>query len=191
MVKSPKTGLDPLKIFEHASRFHESDRRLRSTRSVGRNELPLVAHPAMVLSALASELYLKCLLCVETGGVPITHNLRALFRGLQPMTRRRLEDLWDGDIRRPERQKMLDLMRTFPEGRELRLDLMYALDVGADSFIDLRYFYEKQQAFFLLGGFPNLLRSVILERFPSWASVPPTLARGLGSLASRTAGYWD
>jgi hypothetical protein len=63
--QSGKVGLDPLKIFEHATRFHESDHRLRNT--VPRDspkDFSLVGHPAMVLSVFASELYLKCLLCV-------------------------------------------------------------------------------------------------------------------------------
>lgn len=70
--------LDPLRIFQHASRFHESDHRLRN--SVPRDkpeQFPLIAHPAMVLSAFASELYLRCLLCIEPGIVPNTPNLKA------------------------------------------------------------------------------------------------------------------
>jgi hypothetical protein len=175
---SKTTNLDPFKIFEHASRFHESDHRLRNTVPRDRpDQLPLIAHPAMMLSAFACELYLKCLLCIETGQrPPPTHNLKTLFRGLQPTTRRRLEDLWDQDIRRPERRKVLDHIRTLPRGAELKLDLPYVLDIGANSFLELRYFYEKNETYFLLSNFPNLLRRVIIERFPSWGqaqSTPP------------------
>jgi hypothetical protein len=179
MPKAATVHYDPLKIFQHASHFHESDHRLRNTVPQDRpDQIPLIAHPAMTLSAFASELYLKCLLCVETGRVPSTHNLRALFRQLQPATRRRLEDLWDQDIRRFERQKVLNHIRTLPKGEELKLDLPYALDIGANSFIELRYFYETSRSYFLLSDFPNLLRIVILERFPSWATVPPTPPKG-------------
>jgi hypothetical protein len=132
----------------------------------------------MVLSAFTSELYLKCLLCVETGFVPNDHKLSKLFKGLLPATRRRLEDLWDADIRRPERQKVLDFIRSMPQGAKLQLDLVYALNIGADSFIELRYFYEKESAFFILGDFPNLLRAVILERFPGWGLSPPAPVKG-------------
>jgi hypothetical protein len=110
--KSPKTSLDPFKIFQHASRFHASDRRLRSTLTL--HDIGVIAIPANVLSVFTSELYLKCLLCVETGIVPDTHNLKALFKRLRPDTRRALEDLWDADIRLPHRQKVLDLIRTMP-----------------------------------------------------------------------------
>ena len=170
-------AFDPLKIFQHATNFHESDHRLRNSAQHDKpDDVAFIAHPSMVLSAFAIELYFKCLLCVETGKVPSGHHLKRLFDGLALPTRRRLEDLWDADIRRPERQRILDHIRTLPNGRSLRLDLPYALNVGANSFVELRYFYERQQTFFLLGDFPNLLRQVILERFPSWAmtrAVPP------------------
>jgi hypothetical protein len=169
--QSGKVGLDPLKIFEHATRFHESDHRLRNTVPRDRpKDFSLVGHPAMVLSVFASELYLKCLLCVETGTVPDTHNLKALFKRLQPTTRRALEDLWDAHIRTPLRQKAMDAIRTLPEGQNLRLDLQYALDIGANSFTELRYIYEKKKTFFLLSDFPDLLRKVILDRLPAGKS---------------------
>ena len=84
------------KIFVHASHFHESDHRLRNTVPADRpDQLPLVAHPSMVLSAFATELYLKCLLCLETGRAPHGHHLRNLFDQLLPETRERLKALWD------------------------------------------------------------------------------------------------
>jgi len=127
----------------------------------------------MVLSAFASELYLKCLLCLETGKVPQTHNLKALFRDLSPALRKQLEELWEADINsRPERQKVLDEIRKLPGGEELRTDLQYALDVGADAFRELRYFYETEKSFFLLSDFPNLLHKVILQRMPQWGTIP-------------------
>jgi hypothetical protein len=179
MPKLIKTKYDPFKIFEHASHFHESDHRLRNTVPHDRpDQIPLIAQPAMVMSVFASELYLKSLLCAETGDAPNTHNLKKLFDALQPSTCRRLEDAWDADIRRPERQKVIDHIRTLPRGSTLKLDLPYLLNIGANAFVELRYFYEKQRADFLLGDFPNLLRKVILERFPQWGSIPPTPAMG-------------
>ena len=170
MSARPKAAFDPLKIFAHASRFHESNITLR--RSVPRDQpehLPRIAHPAMMLSVFASELYLKCLLSMENGKVPNTHNLKALFKYLQPATRKRLEELWDQSVRQPHRQVVLNHIRTLPEGQNLRLDLTYALDIGANSFIELRYLYETNRTYFLLGDFPDMLRTVILERQPSWA----------------------
>jgi hypothetical protein len=92
---------------------------------------------------------------------------------LEPQTRRCLETLWDADIRYPAKQAILAKVRALPNGKNLRLDLPYALNVGANSFIELRYFYENQQVFFLLYDLPDLLRNVILERFPSWGLIRP------------------
>ncbi len=38
--------------------------------------------------------------------------------------------------------------------------------------MDLRYFYEKEQVFFLLSDFPEMLRIVILKRFPWELALP-------------------
>lgn len=171
MRKSPKVQHDCFKIFQHAYHFHESDHRLRNTVPPDRpDQIPLVVHPAMVLSAFASELYLKCLLRLETGKVPQTHNLKALFRDLSPALRKQLEELWEAGM--PERQKVLDEIRKLPHGEELRTDLQYALDVGADAFRELRYFYETEKSIFLLSDFPNLLHKVILQRMPQWGTIP-------------------
>jgi hypothetical protein len=79
------TGIKPEKIFSHASAFHKSyDMLVKSTMPVDAERpdeqlFGIVAYPALVLTVFASELYLKCLLCMETGIVPSTHDLEALF----------------------------------------------------------------------------------------------------------------
>jgi hypothetical protein len=61
----------------------------------------------------------------------------------------------------------MEAIRALPEGKNVRPDLQYALDVGANSSIQLRYIYETKKAYVLLGDFPDLLRKVILDRFPT------------------------
>jgi hypothetical protein len=185
MPKSPKAGLDPIKIFLHAGAFHKSytllcDSVLPAEEWAMPDEqrVGVISHPAMVLSVFASELYLKCLLCIETGVVPTEHNLKKLFDGLLLATKRELDDFWDTDIRHPAKRKTIEHIRTLPTGRDLKLDLRYALDVGADSFRELRYFYETEQTFFLLAHFPFVVRRVILNRFPSWGSLLPKPSKG-------------
>jgi HEPN domain-containing protein len=58
-----------------------------------------------VLCAFAAELYLKCLLCIETGDASSAHNLKALFRDLNHTTRNRIETLWN------ERLPAVDIIR--------------------------------------------------------------------------------
>jgi hypothetical protein len=136
----------------------------------------LIAQPSMVPSAFASELYLKCLLCIENGKVPIEHNLKTLFLQLAQLTRRRIEELWDEDIKQPHRQETFNRIRSMPGAENLQLDLHYALTISATAFADLRYFYENQQAFFILDEFPNILRKVTLENCPHWTVTPATPA---------------
>jgi hypothetical protein len=175
----PRAGLDPVKIFHHASRFHKSfDHLLRSVKpddggKIHEQDIGVVSHPSMVLSVFSSELYLKCLLCVEKDAVPDTHNLKQLFEGLEVRTRHALDDRWDTDIRRPEKQAILEKVRALPKGKDIRLDLRYAIDVGANSFIRLRYFYEGLPVFFLLQDLPFVLRNCIIDQFPSWGEMLP------------------
>ncbi|HEY8096675.1 MAG TPA: hypothetical protein VIE65_11380 [Methylobacter sp.] len=176
MMKSSIAALDPYEIYLHAFHFHESDHRLRKSVSADDpNQVMLIAHPSMMLSAFASELYLKCLLCIETGKVHKGHDLKSLFLRLDLSTRKHLENLWNEDITRPERQKELNYIRQLPEGERLQLDLRYALDIGANAFIELRYFYETKRSFFILQNFPNILQKVIMEKSPpEWRYAPAT-----------------
>jgi hypothetical protein len=179
-MAAPKKGLDPLKIFVHARNFHGSYERLlksavpEGTREADEAVVAIIGHPALMLSAFTSELYLKCLLCVESDSIPSTHNLKKLFELLKVPTRHEIDDLWDAHIHHPDLLAIIEKVRQMPKGKDIRLDLRYALDIGADSFMDLRYFYEKQESYYLLQDFPKLLKKAILKRFPSWESVPST-----------------
>jgi hypothetical protein len=53
-------------------------------------------------------------------------------------------------------------------------DLLYILGIGANAFEELRYLYETKRSYFLLHNFPDMLHTVILERFPEWGFAPPT-----------------
>jgi len=178
MKKPLGRKLDPIKIFQHATNFQESDHALRKAFPAHDPKIMLIAQPSMVLSAFASELYIKCLLCIENGKVPNEHNLKTLFLQLAPSTRRRIEELWNDDIKQPHRQETFNRIRAIPGAENLQLDLLYALKISGDAFIDLRYFYETQKAFFILDAFPNMLRTVILENCPHWTVTPATLAIG-------------
>jgi hypothetical protein len=173
VAKQPRI-LDPLKIFRHASAFHKSYDLLKgAVQPTDEKLVGVIAHPSMVLSVFASELYLKCLLCVENGTVPNTHDLEKLFGALPVPVRRELDDRWDADIRHPAKQKVLDQIRQKPAGKEIQLDLRYALKKGANAFQELRYFYEQERSFFMLLDFPYLLRATVLKRFPAWGSELP------------------
>ena len=92
------TQFEPSKIFEHALAFHKSFELL--SKSVipsdgappSEQDVGTIAYPSLVLSAFTSEIYLKCLLCVETGNVPNGHNLCDLFMKLTDETKLSLDD---------------------------------------------------------------------------------------------------
>ena len=125
------------------------------------NEVALVAHPSIVLPAFASELYLKCLICIESGkSPPKEHKLTALFLRLDLPTRKRIENLWDEDLKRPHRRRELICIRGLPDGDRLQTDLPYVLGIGAKAFEELRYLYETEGSHFLFDNFPYMLRKV-------------------------------
>jgi HEPN domain-containing protein len=179
-MAKPKIGLDPLKIFLHARNFHKSYEMLlraavpKDATLADDKIVAIIGRPALMLSAFASELYLKCLICVETNSVPSTHNLDGLFKELRVSTRHELDDLWDYDIRNPGKLEIIEQARKMPGAEGIRLDLRYALEIGAESFVDLRYFYENEESYCLLQDFPVLLKKAVLKRFPSWESIPAT-----------------
>jgi hypothetical protein len=97
--KPPRPVADPLQVFNHGCRFLGTDQALR--RVFGGSDWALtIAPPTMVLSAFASELFLKCLLILETNEAPENiHLLHVLYRRVSHKRRRRIEELWDADAR--------------------------------------------------------------------------------------------
>ena len=57
-----------------------------------------LVEPLIVLAALTSELFLKCLICIETGNLARRHDLKQLFDQLSGETRARVQNLWDLEI---------------------------------------------------------------------------------------------
>jgi hypothetical protein len=177
MKKPRQSKLDPLKIYMNAERFRLADNYLRSSANPDIEFRQIIGLPALVICAFAAELYLKCLLCIETGNAPATHNLKALFRDLGHTTRFRVENLWKERL--PLQAGTFEIMERVT-GRAPPRDFASALDAGAQAFVDLRYLHETggMGMSFVLGEFPTMLRIVILEAKPEWAAVrhpPPTV----------------
>lgn len=180
MKKPTKPKIDPLKIYMNAERYRIADRVLRIEGHKDPNLMIAIGAPHMVLSAFASELYLKCLLCLETGNVPQTHNLKALFRDLKPETKAKIEHLWNAHA--PELEELwLTMERT--TGNTIPRDLSALLDMSGKAFTELRYAHEDEHTSFLVGDLPPMLQRIILEQNPAWATLrhaPPTsLPRGI------------
>lgn len=172
MAKPSKAGIDPRDIFQHAVRFHWTNERIRRAKIPKGHEKTvflLSGAPAMVLNALASELYLKCLCCIDRGEVPEGHDLEALYNQLPQLRRASIEAIWDHSIR--QRSKTID-HRDRALGVAIPRDLPTALHECRLSFLDLRYQYEDPaRVRFYIEELPAILRAVILVIQPTWSTI--------------------
>ena len=104
MAKQPIENIDPLQIFMHALGFHIAEDMLgRLTATSNIQLVAQVVEPTMVLSAFTTELFLKCLVCLETTRTPQGHHLFELFEQLGPETQRKITHLWNTHVV-PERE---------------------------------------------------------------------------------------
>jgi len=158
-----------LKIFMNAERFRISDLILRGNSNA--QIMAAIGGPALVLSAFASELYLKCLICIETGRLAHGHDLRVLFRQISEASRRNIERRWNAYVATPERQRIYAALKAL-EGTEISTSLDWSLRNGGDGFVALRYIHEGETGTkFLLGELPQILRDEILTSKPEWSQL--------------------
>ena len=122
-----------------------------------------------MLGALTIELFLKCLICMESCKASHGQDLKELFDELSAEVRARIEHAWDNDIV-PLRRKEWDGIETF--GLTMPRDLPSALVKGSEAFKRIRYSYEgnTEGLHFYLGDLPALLEKLILEIKPEFES---------------------
>src|SRR5271154_7309305 len=89
-------SIKPEAIFVHAVRFHVALRALREHKPSQLTGPRALDVPTAVIGALCIELFLKALICIETGRNPTGHHLLHLFNALSVKTRNRITQLWDG-----------------------------------------------------------------------------------------------
>jgi hypothetical protein len=170
--KKRPVAVDPFKIYMNAERFRIADQTLRS--DLHRDLMTTLASPAMMLSAFASELYLKCLLLVETPSslVDHSHDLETLFRKLSTPTRKAIERDWDVSMATDDRRRVRAAIKVIT-GEDVPVDLTWALSKGASAFVQLRYNHENERGGpkFLLGDFPQMLRRAVISMKPEWAAI--------------------
>jgi hypothetical protein len=174
-----KPQIDPAQVFQHADCFYQALNVLRAVAPHPGENLHgalTLAEPVVVLGALTTELFLKCLICIETGNASHGHDLKELFDELRAETRARIEHAWDNDIV-AFRSKEWDGIEKF--GLKMPRDLPSALAKGSEAFKRIRYSYEgnTEGAHFYVGDLPALLEKFILEIKPEfetsrWKSLP-------------------
>ena len=122
-----------------------------------------------VNAAFAVELYLKCLLLIEGGQVPETHNLKQLFNQVSRESR--------GKITKRHNTLAADhpVLSEFRQKLGIKTDLNSILEDGQDIFTQFRYFFEgipnrMEPIGFGLDLFAQIVRNRILDLRPEWVS---------------------
>lgn len=161
-------SVDPLLIFKQANCFYQSLEILCNVEPENIQLAVTLGDPVMVTGALTIELFLKCLVCLQTGEVPKCHHLRALFDKIGETTRTRIQHTWDNDIL-VHRGAEWDNIEA-ATGQKIIRDLPGALTAASKSFERIRYSYEGNTADvqYFLQDLPQLLRRVVVEIKPEW-----------------------
>jgi hypothetical protein len=171
---------EPAKIFEQAECFYQALAVLRAVQFENfqrlRNSFPQIQYdvltlldPIIVLSAFTAELFLKCIILVEAGGTPRTHDLKELFDRLSEATRAQIENVWNTEIAVRRKKEWDDLERFLKVAR----DLPSALAKGSNAFDRIRYSHEGNTdgVHYYLDDLPTLLERLILEMKPEYEAL--------------------
>jgi hypothetical protein len=172
-----KETIAATRVFQHAEYFYQTLTALHKLHPDPREDLHAaitLAEPLIVLGAITTELFLKCLICIESTGTtpPHDHNLQRLFGRLSRPTRARIQNRWDIV---PLRREEWDKWEGF--GLKIPRDLPSALAKGANAFQVYRYSYEENTdgIHYYLQDLSALLEAVILEmrpEFEAWRRKP-------------------
>ena len=162
-----KPQIAPEKIFEQADGFYRALAVLRAVPLETLHTAATLVEPVIVLGALTTELFLKCLICIETGDTAHGHKLKGLFDQLSEATRARIQDLWDSRVAM-RKSKEWDKLEEF--GLKMPRDLASALAKGSTAFERIRYSYEgnTEGLHYYLEDLPGLLEQLILEMKPEF-----------------------
>jgi len=180
MKKQVKPPSDPIKIYVQAEQFRFADAVLR--RDPRMNSSPeyfsYVGIPSIVLSAFASELYLKCLLALEGKDVPKTHNLKTIFKRLRGKTQNRLTDRWTTYLKTTEDGiRLVNKYENYDAS-----DLLTVLADGSNTFDEIRYSFERTpKTEFVISNLPWLIRDEILDLKPEWKTTGPKVTVSIRS----------
>lgn len=118
-----------------------------------------------VNEAFCLELYLKCLLMLETGKQAHGHKLKALFEGLSATNQAKVQTYYDEDLG-PDKSVTVQV-----RGKTYTSDLNGVLLATDNSFVEWRYLFEEKYDPKPILGWQSLraaLCRLILELRPDW-----------------------
>ena len=155
---------DPHRIFQSGEAFLNVCRTLDA--EIHKRGNPHILPLAMAVnSALALELFLKCLRTIESGSFSKGHEFDQQYYDLQKTTRdeiRRRHDKIEANA-----PFFADLRK-----RGFKTDLDSLLKMGRKTFVNFRYAFEPaavaQKTMWALDDFMRIIRNMILEKHPEW-----------------------
>jgi hypothetical protein len=192
MPRTVTGAIDPKDIFENAVAFDYTARLLQydlikrlhyeyQSHNDGSGNFinicppPPELKPALVNCALAIELYLKCILLIETGNTYIGHDLSTFYSMISSSMRNRIESIYNQAFSTypayvSERDNSPD---------KTQFELVSVFQSNDSTFMDVRYSYEPKPLW--AGKLPDLakfaLARAILELKPEWAPLSDCLGR--------------
>ena len=160
---------DPADIFVIAEQFRDASKFLILAREHGWQTD--VAMPAVTCAAFAMELFLKCLLAMETGKVPEIHDLRHLFNRLGKLSQDKIRAYFAPylpDVKEHvERQYLLGGQPPPPP----LVDFDFVLNASRRAFPLARYIYESGLPGgqgWIADGIMEAVRKTILDAHTDW-----------------------
>jgi len=168
--KDAMTCDEPKRILQLAASLYKVEQMLMEKVLDDRDEAVGLAMTTCLLQAFTSELMLKCLIRIEGGSPPQTHDLLHLFNLLHASTRQQLEARWRAYVQsQPETTEAVKQL-----GVTIEPELTSALAAGRRAFEFIRYWHEDaaEEYVFYLTGLPKMLFLVAFELRPDWARPP-------------------
>ena len=156
------TDVDPLNILKSADAFATACGLMHAAAKEGKIVIELVF---ATFEALALELYLKCLIFLDTGQYKRGHDLFKLFKVLPLKTQAELKHAHDEYLSKWPQFVAQAKRSNHPT------DLEGLLILGRSSFMDFRYVYETagtKKRVFGLHGLSVCIRERILKIKPEW-----------------------
>ncbi len=175
---TPSNQYDFSSIFWNASNFENASMILdrENARVFMSTKGPVRSHyqvPTVVCRAFSIELYLKCLIGIETGNVPRGHELAELYLLLSEQSRKAIKDKFDSLIL--ANPGLMAMKKFFANDKSspvnISLDIEDVLKVVNRVFETWRYSYEgKGGSSYGLGELSRAIRETIIALNPDIAA---------------------
>jgi HEPN domain-containing protein len=152
-----------MKVFKSASSFKRAAGLLKQAHEDGDWDM---LFPFATNSALAAELFMKCLMHLDGVKVPQAHSLKKLFRNLHQSHRERIRKHFDEAVKK---KPYIPKVEAFEPDFKFELDKV--LEATDNSFEEWRYIFEDREGtvrFFGMEEFVDALQAYLLSLEPAW-----------------------